>query len=194
MFARQMPIAIAFLLLTIYFLQKRRYLYLGITSFIFVWFYSGFVFQLFIISAYFILERFFSKKFDYKILLYSFSGAALGLLINPYFPNNIFLLYTQIFQVNLLSNLYNVEWKPWTFLEFIKNNILILLYLIATLFIFTKDKRINKTKVFYLFLALFFLAYTIKTRRMQEYLVPFSVLALAFFSSEYIKNVYKIKF
>ena len=56
-----------------------------------------------------------SKKIDYRLLLYPFIGTILGLLIKPYFPNNIFLLFTQIFQVNLISNLFNVEWKPWNF-------------------------------------------------------------------------------
>lgn len=194
MFTRPLPLVIAFLILTIYFIQKRKYLYLGITSFIFVWIHSGFVLQLFIILTYFIIERFFDKKFDFKLLLYSFSGTFLALIFNPYFPNNISFLYSQIFQINLLSNLYNVEWKPWTFVEFVKNNFLILLYIVATLFIFIKNKNINKTKAYFLSIALFFLVYTIKTRRMQEYLVPFSVLALAFFLNDHLKKIDKNKF
>ncbi|MFH0868515.1 MAG: hypothetical protein V1831_04330 [Candidatus Woesearchaeota archaeon] len=128
--AREMPIAIALLILTIYFLQNKKYIFLGITSFVFALFYSGFVFQLFVIFTYLILEKIFSKKFDWKTIIYSLSGIILGLAINPYFPNNIFMLYTQIFKVNLIANLYNVEWKPWPFFEFIKNNILILFYLL----------------------------------------------------------------
>ncbi len=194
MLTRHMPIAIALIILTIYFLQKRKYLFLGITSFVFVWFYSGFVFQLFIIFLYFILERIFSKKFDYKIILYSLGGTFLGLIINPYFPNNIYMLYIQIVKVNLIANLYNVEWKPWPLFEFIKNNALVLFYLVISIFILFKHKKINKNKVFYFLLALFFFIYTLMSRRMQEYLVPFSVLAAAFFLNEYIKRVDKNKF
>ena len=186
--ARQMPIAIALLILTIYFLQKRKYLFLSIASFVFVLFYSGFVIQLFMILLYLILEKIFSKKFDYKILLYSFIGVVLGLIINPYFPNNISMLYTQIFKVNLIANLYNVEWKPWPFFEFIKNNILVLLYLVISFFIVVKNKKIAKIQAFYFSLALFFFFYTIMSRRMQEYLVPFSVLAFAFLFNDYFEN------
>lgn len=183
--------AISLMILTIYCLQKRKYIFLGIISFIFVWLYSGFIIQLFIILAYVIIEKALSKRLDYKIILYSFGGTLAGLIINPYFPDNIFFLYAQIFQVNLLSNLYNVEWKPWTFLEFIKNNILILVYLIASLFFLIKNKKINLNKAFYLFLALFFVIYTVKTRRMHEYLVPFSVLLLAFLFNDYFDKINK---
>jgi hypothetical protein len=128
MLPRQMPLIIALFILTIYFLQRKKYLFLGITSLIFVLLHSSFIFQLLTIILYFILEKIFSKKFDYKLLLYPFFGVVLGLLVNPYFPNNISFLYTQIFEVNLLANLFNVEWKPWTFLDFVKNNLLVLVY------------------------------------------------------------------
>ena len=194
MLTRQMPLAIALLLLTIYFLQKRKYLFLGITSLIFVWFYSGFVFQLFIILLYVILERIFSKKFDYKLILYPLSGTVVGLILHPYFPNNIFMLYTQIFEVNLVANLYNVEWKPWPFFEFIKNNILVLFYLIISILILFKYKKINKNKAFYLSLSLLFLVYTLISRRIQEYFIPFSVLTIAFFLNEYLEKLNKKRF
>ncbi|MBN4049153.1 hypothetical protein JYT91_00900 [archaeon AH-315-M20] len=185
MLPRQMPLIIALLILTIYFLQRKKYLFLGITSLIFVLLHSSFIFQILIIILYFILEKIFSKKFNYKILLYSSSGIILGLVINPYFPNNIFMLYTQIFEVNLIANLFNVEWKPWPFFEFIRNNILVLIYILISLIILIKDKKITKVQTLFLFLTLFFLVYTILSRRMQEFLVPFSILALSLFLNNY---------
>jgi len=186
---RQMPLVIALLILTIYFLQRKKYLFLGITSLIFVLLHSSFIFQLVLILLYIILEKIFSKKFDYKILLYPFIGVILGLVINPYFPNNISMLYTQLFQVNLVANLFNVEWKPWTFFEFIKNNILVLLYIGISIFILIKNKKITKTQSLYFSLTIFFFIYTILSRRMQEFLVPFSILLTAF-----LLNNYTIKF
>jgi hypothetical protein len=70
MLPRQMPLVIALLILTIYFLQRKKYLFLGITSLAFALLHSSFVFQLLIILFYFVLEKTFSKRFDYKILLY----------------------------------------------------------------------------------------------------------------------------
>jgi hypothetical protein len=182
---RQMPLVIALLILTIYFLQRKKYLFLGITSLIFISIHSSFVFQLILILLYFVLEKTFSKKTDFKILLYPFIGVILGLVINPYFPNNISLLYTQIFKVNLVANLFNVEWKPWTFFEFIKNNILVLVYIFISILILIKNRKITKLQTFYFSLTLFFFVYTLISRRMQEYLVPFSILAFVFLFNDF---------
>jgi len=186
---RQMPLAIALLVLTIYFLQKRKYFFLSLTSFAFVLFYSGFIFQFFIIFLYLILGLVFLRKFDYKILLYSLAGLVLGLLVHPNFPNNVFMLYTQIFKVNLISNLYNAEWRAWPFFEFVKNNVLVLFYFIITFFVLIKNKKITKNKLFYLILALFFLGFTLKSRRMQEYLVVFSILMLVFVLKDFVREL-----
>jgi len=191
---RHMPIVVALLIFTIYFFQKRKYFLLGLSSFVFVLFYSGFIFQFFIIFLYLILGIVFSKKFDYKIVLYSFIGFVLGLLVHPNFPNNIFMLYTQIFKVNLIANLYNAEWRAWPFLEFLKNNVLVIFYFVLSFFVLIKNKKINKNKLFHLLLALVFFAFTLKSRRMQEYLVPFSVLMLVFILKDYLKDIEKEKF
>jgi len=191
---RQMPLVIALLILTIYFLQRKKYLFLGITAFAFVLLHSSFVFQLILILLYFALEKIFSKKLDYKIIIYSLSGTILGLLINPYFPNNLSMLFAQIFKINLLANLFNVEWKPWTFIEFLKNNLLVLFYFGISSLILIKNKKITKTQSFYFSLVVFFFIYAILSRRMQEYLVPFSVLTFAFLFDDFSEKLDKNKF
>ena len=192
--AREMPLAVAFLVLTIYFLQKRKYFFLSLISFVFVLFYSGFVFQFFIIFLYLALGIVFLRKFDYKILLYSFAGLVLGLLVHPNFPNNVFMLYTQIFKVNLIANLYNAEWRAWPFFEFVKNNVLVLFYFVISFFVLVKNEKITKNKLVYIILALFFLGFTLKSKRMQEYLVPFSILMLVFVLRDFVNGLDKTKF
>lgn len=186
---RQMPLAIALIILTIYFLQKKRYMLLGLVSLIFTWLYSGFIIQLFIIFVYLIIEGIFTKRVEYRILLYPMLGALAGLLFNPYFPNNLSMLYTQVFEVNLLSNLYNVEWKPWPFWEFIKNNFIALGYFFLSVLAMIKNKRLAKMQAYFLSLAIFFFGYTLLSRRMQEYFIPFAVLACAFILNDYLQNL-----
>src|SRR3989344_8547293 len=74
MLPRQMPLVVALLILTIYFLQKKRYLFLALTIFASVLLHSSFVFQILIIILYAILEKIFVKKFDYRLILYPFIG------------------------------------------------------------------------------------------------------------------------
>ncbi len=188
MLPRQMPLVISLLLLTIYFLQKGKYVFLFFTMLAHAMLHSSFAFQFLIIFIYFIFGKIFSKKFEYKIILYPAIGLIAGLALSPYFPNNIIMTYLQIFKVNLVGNLYNVEWKAWPFAEFIKNNILVLVYFSIIAFAIFKAKRINRNKSFFLLLALFFFAYTILSRRMQEYLVPFSIIALALILNDYAEK------
>ena len=194
MLPRQMPLVIALIILTLHFLQKKRYLFLGVTAFAFVLLHSSFVFQILLIILYLILEKIFIKKIDYKLILYPFIGLIAALVINPYFPNNISLLYTQIFKVNLIANLFNVEWNPWTFFEFIQNNILVLFYILFSLFLIFKNKKITKTRSLFISLTVFFFIYTLLSRRMQEFLVPFSILALAFLFNDYYDKINKNEF
>jgi len=191
MLPRQMPLVAALLILTVYFLQKKKYLLLALTTSASVLLHSSFVFQILLISLYLILEKIFIKKIDYKLILYPFIGLVIALLFNPYFPNNISFLYTQIFKVNLIANLFNVEWKPWTFFEFIQNNILVLFYILISLLIIFKNKKIAKTQALFISLVIFFFAYTLLSRRMQEFLVPFSILALAFLFNDYHDKINK---
>ncbi len=194
MLPRQMPLVIALFILTIYFLQKKKYLFLALTTFASVLLHSSFVFQILIIIVYLILEKIFIKKIDYKLMLHPFIGLVVALLFNPYFPNNISLLYTQIFKVNLIANLFNVEWKPWTFFEFIKNNILVLFYILISFFIIFKNKKIMKVQALFLSLTVFFFIYALLSRRMQEFLVPFSILTLAFLFNDYYDDINKFRF
>ena len=194
MLPRQMPLVVALLILTVYFLQKKKYLLLALTAFASVLLHSSFVFQILVIILYLILEKIFVKKLDYKLVLYPLIGLVAALVINPYFPNNIFLLYTQIFKVNLIANLFNVEWKPWAFFEFILNNIPVLVYISASSFIILKNKKITKIESLFVLSTLFFFIYTLLSRRMQEFLVPFSILTLAFLFNDYYNHVNKNKF
>src|SRR3989338_10299466 len=194
MLPRQMPLVAALLILTVYFLQKKKYLLLALTTSASVLLHSSFVFQILLISLYLILEKIFIRKIDYKLILYPFIGLITALLFNPYFPNNISFLYTQVFKVNLVANLFNVEWKPWAFFEFIQNNILVLLYISASSFIIFKNKKITKIQSLFISLTVFFFIYTLLSRRMQEFLVPFSILALAFLFNDYYDKINKYGF
>lgn len=183
---RAMPLAILSLILTFYFIDKKMYKSLLITSLLFTWLYHGFIFQLFVIVVYFIIDSMIYKKADLRLLLYPFIGILLALIINPYFPNNTNLLYTQIFKVNLIGNLYNAEWKPWRVKELFKFNYLLFSLFIIALFTTLKKMKIDKKSLFFLILSLIFLIAMLKTRRMHEYFAPFTILFTAFSLDDYM--------
>ncbi|MBW2974835.1 hypothetical protein KY366_03890 [Candidatus Woesearchaeota archaeon] len=181
---RAMPLAVLSLLLTFYFIDKRMYKSLLVTSFLFVWLYPGFVFQLAAIAVYFTIDALISRKIDLKLLAYPAIGVLAALIFNPYFPNNISLLYTQLFKVNLIGNLYNTEWKPWNLKEFFRFNYLLFSLFILSLYITFKKMKLDKRSLFFLALSLISLIAMLKTRRMHEYFAPFTVLFAAFSSNK----------
>ena len=185
---RAMPLAIVSLILTLFFIDKKMYKSLMITALLFTWLYAGFIFQLLIIIIYSIIILIIQKKLDLKILIYPFLGVLSALIINPYFPKNISLLYIQLFKVNLLGNLYNMEWRPWSIIELLKFNYILFIFFGVSLLLIIKKRKIDKKSLFYLILSSIFLVWMLKTRRMQEYFAPFTVLFASFSLNEYISK------
>ena len=173
---RAMPLAISSLILTFFFIEKKMYKSLLIISLLFTWLYQGFVFQLVIITIYFTINLIIYKKLDLKLLAYPFIGTLLALIINPYFPNNLILLYTQLFKVNLIGNLYNQEWRPWNIKELFTFNYILFSLLIISLVTTIKSMKLKKNTLFFLIISVISLIAMLKTRRMQEYFAPFTIL------------------
>ena len=188
--ARAMPLAILSLVLTFYFIDKKMYKSLLIISLLFTWLYQGFIFQLLVIVVYFVVDILIRKKADFKLLIYPFIGVFLALVINPYFPKNMGFLYTQLFEVNLIGNLYNMEWRAWNIKELFMLNYILFILLIIGLFPVVKKMKLEKKSLFFLVLSVIFLVGMLKTRRMQEYFAPFTVIFAAFSLNE---NVAKFK-
>jgi len=183
---RQMPLAILLLVLTLYFIDEKMYKSLLLTSLLFTWLYSGFVFQLLVIILYFLINLLINKKLDFKLLIFPAMGILLALITNPYFPANLSLLYTQLFKVNLLGNLYNAEWKPWSFIELLRFNWILLILFFLSLLAVIKTMKLDKKSLLFLVLSAIFLIAMLKTRRMQEYFAPFAVLFASFTLNPYI--------
>ena len=183
---RAMPLAILSLILTLYFIEKKMYKSLLITSLLFTWLYAGFIFQLVVVIVYFIINFLISKKINLRLLIYPCVGILLAWVINPYFPKSIILTFTQIFKVNLLGNLYNVEWKPWNIKELFMFNYMLFGFFIIALIANIKKMRFDRKSLFFLVLSLIFFVGMIKTRRMHEYFAPFSILFCAFSLNEHM--------
>jgi len=183
---RQMPLAMLSLILTFYFLEKRMYKSLLVVSLLFTWLYVVFVFQLLVIGVYFVINLLSTKKINLKLLVYPAIGVLLALLINPYFPNNLGMVVTQLFKVNLAANFYNVEWKAWGFLELLRFNYILFVLLIVGFIAVIKKMKMDRKTLFFLALSLIFFVGMLKTRRMQEYFAPFTVLFTAFSLNDYV--------
>ncbi|HCC22653.1 TPA: hypothetical protein DF272_00535 [Candidatus Falkowbacteria bacterium] len=108
-------------------------------------------------------------------------GLGLGLLLHPYFPQNLFFFKQQIFDIGFinLQNQINVgtEWYRTSLSDFIASlRFIIIFFLIAFILNVLNWKKTTHPTVFFFLLTLIFTIFTIKSRRYVEYLAPFVVL------------------
>jgi len=142
--------------------------------------------------------RAFLAKNNLKLILACILGLTLGIVINPYFPNNLKFFWIHIIKIGLITPGTNygvgAEWYPYDLLDLLWGNFLVCLawfFTLALIFIELKRGELKQTKEsFSLFLltAIFFL-YTLKARRMGEYFVPLATLSTAFAFNQYLKEV-----
>lgn len=186
---RAILLSLIFIFLIFYFLKEKKYLWLFILSFIFVWSYNAFP-LIFIIAFIFFIAGFYKNKVkNWKILSYPFLGIIFGIIINPYFPKNLEFFKTHILEIPFLNGLYNVsvgaEWYPADFNYLLANNFLIWLVFCGIIFVILyrwKNFKAFKEKISVeglsaIIISIFFFFLMVRSQRFVEYWVPFTVLA-----------------
>lgn len=180
---RIQSISLACLLATIYFILKRRYLSLGILSFFFVWLYDAFVLTFFIALCFFISRYIIKKELDYKVLIYCLAGIVIGIVVNPYFPNNIgsyiFNLTRTAAPVEIMA--VGSEWSPYyTWFFATDSGLTFIVFFAAVIISLIKGTRLKGDTLGLLFFSLLLLIMFLRSRRWVEYWPPFTVILSAF--------------
>lgn len=200
-------LAIGVTIIGFYFIITKRPLSLFVWTWLFVWFYSAWPLLILILSVYTVVEALWetyqliktkgTSVINYLLLslkawwsrpnrllwLAVLTGIISGLIINPYFPTNLFYL-KQLFAMSLVGYYKFVgvgaEWYPWHVTELVANiAIPLLVWLVAVIFFFINFKKQSKLSWTALLLTTIFLLYSIKARRQVEYFIPFSVISSA---------------
>ncbi|MCG8412935.1 MAG: hypothetical protein MI746_01840 [Pseudomonadales bacterium] len=159
-----------------------------VVSFLFMQSYHGAVILVPLTGLYIVMRLFLTRSFDYKDVLPVAAGLMLGLLINPWFPENIdYFLFHTLFKTDALTpGLTGVEWQSVPFsLLLIQSLPVHLLFLLAlgvrlNSLVRARETLVNALPVdtalacgmTFLFLALYVFAW-----RFAEYYVPFAVLS-----------------
>lgn len=204
-------LSLIILLLIIYALFKNKSWLLFCLSFIYVWAYGGWVLSLAAVLIHIaakiihrkiqknkITLRWIFSKTNIKNLGAVISGLACGLIVNPYFPQNIKFYWQQIFQISLVNyqKIIDVgqEWQAINFFEtgplIFSPIFLFFMAAIASLIVFYK--KLNSKQIFLLLFGLVFLIFSFKSKRYLEYFYPFAALiicqAASLFDSQKIKS------
>lgn len=162
-------------------LQKRYRLLLPL-GFVYVWLYNAFPLLLLVagiyVAALFLTER----RIAWQALAYPAAGISLGLLINPYFPENLTFIFNHLApKIAVSGTPVGNEWYPyqtWTLVE--NSGFALGLWLLGALGLGWRGQRMDgRTLTMFLLSAVFgFLLF--KSRRFVEYFPAFAVMFAAF--------------
>ena len=178
---KTLPLVLVFLLLGVYFFQQRYKLGVFVMSWLTVWLYGGWpLFVLFLVS-YAVVASIKNKD---KILNFPWlqvvGGVMVGLVVNPYFPNNLKFYWQQVWHIALVNYQDKIgvgaEWFPYK-LDVLTSDLGLagLVFLAVLVGVIYFIERMSATAA-WLWLWLFiFLALTLKSQRYIEYFVPFLV-------------------
>lgn len=193
-FIRVQAAALFFMTAAIFFIISKKYLWLGIFAFLFVWLYGGSIFMPGFILLYFISQLLTGEKIDWKIISFGLGGFILGLTINPYFPKNIHFLYSQIFQTGIGAKSYSGgEWHPydsWYWFSISLTSIII--FFGGILLVLAKHIKLRSIDILLVTISIFFLILQWKSKRFVEYWPFFGALAGIFLAAKYFEEKSKI--
>ena len=180
---RAQSLALALMVIALYLLFSRRYAWLLPLSFLFVWLYDAFPLILVITGIYVLSVGLIERRLEFRPLVYAGLGVGLGMLINPYFPDNIIFTYRHIFPKVTEATAVRVgnEWYPYTTVTLLKNSPLALVAMLSGALALGLQERRMDTRTLTSFLAaVFFGLLLLQSRRFIEYFPPFALIFAAF--------------
>lgn len=187
----------------IYALYKKKTYLLASLGFLFVWLYGGWPLSVLIFLIYYLSQKIYQeiqKGLDKSIIKKTLAcldksiilnkqflalsvGLLAGIIINPYWPQNI-SFYRQLMQIGAInySHTFNVgaEWHSISVVDLagLMPHIFVagLILFVVALF---KINKLSKFSIFTILLSFVFLVLNIKSVRYLEYFIPFYILFMA---------------
>ncbi|MEO8435298.1 MAG: hypothetical protein ABI596_10420 [Pyrinomonadaceae bacterium] len=182
--AKAPPFAIIYLVLGIYLLWERKHVLLIPLAFVFALTYDMFVLLGLAVLIWVAVIGWTESRFEWRPLLYVLAGSLAGLIINPYFPHNLYLLYEHVLiKVTAVDFTTKVgqEWYPYDTREFMALCFVALAAMLAGYIAFDgSDRKRSARQLFLLIFSTALMIMTMRWKRFAEYWPPFAVIFAAF--------------
>jgi hypothetical protein len=179
--ARAQSGALIFLVLALHWSLTGRYRWLAPLGFVFVWFYNAFPLLWIIAGVYIAAVWLLERHIPWQAIAYPTIGIVLGLIINPYFPENLTFIAGHILpKVGESAVPVGNEWSPYRTWTLVQNSgFALAAFLLGVLAIAWRQERIDRGSLVALGLVVVFGFALFKSRRFVEYFPPFSLIFLA---------------
>lgn len=180
---RAQSLSLGFLVVGLGLLLERRYKLLVPLGFVYVWFYNAFPLALSLAGAYVAAVLLIDRRLEWRPLAYTALGIGLGLLLNPYFPDNLVFLLRHLAPKLTEATAVSVgsEWYPYDTGQLLENSALALAAFAAgVLALGLNARKMSLNTATALFLAFGFGLMLFQSRRFIEYFPAFSLVFAAF--------------
>jgi hypothetical protein len=179
---RAQSAALLLLVLALILLLNGRYRWLLPIGFLFVWAYNAFPLLLVVCGVYVVAVLMREQRLVWQALVYPAIGIGLGLLINPYFPQNIaFILGHLAPKLGESTTRVGNEWSPYETWTLVRNSAgALAAVLVGTLAVGWHKDRLDTRTLMALGLVGVFGLMLFQSRRFVEYFPPFALLFLTF--------------
>ncbi|RME73697.1 MAG: hypothetical protein D6784_11520 [Chloroflexi bacterium] len=179
---RVQALSLLVLFLALHVTLTRRYRWLLPLSFLYVWLYDAFPLVLIVVGTYVGALWLVERKLTLRPLMYTAVGVVLGLVVNPYFPDNVIFIYHHLAPklTDATATRVGNEWYPYKTWTLVENSGWALAAFLAGVFALGwQERRMNTTQATLLGLAVLFGAMLFKSRRFVEYFPAFALLFCA---------------
>jgi hypothetical protein len=189
--AKAPPLTIIITIIGIYLLFERKYVWLLPLMFVFVWTYSLFPLLLFAAFFWTAIIAWNERRFEWRPLAYTFGGMILGNIINPYFPQNLYLFWEHFATKLKFGSDFAVsvggEWYPYNGQELLMNFPIALIAMLLGYILFApKNGKLPEKSTFFLMFVTVLLVSQFRSKRFAEYFPPFAILFAAFSWRDFI--------
>lgn len=181
---RGQSLSLGLQLIAFHFLAQRRPVALAVVAAIFVWTYNGFLILLPLALCGMVAHWVVARRIEYPLLVGVVSGIIVGLVVHPYFPRNVFFLWSHI-APKLFANEYatsvGAEWYPYSSWLLLLNAPLALAAYLGALSLTNREEWLQDApRLFWFLVSTLYLVLLLKSRRFVEYFPLSAVLFLAF--------------
>jgi len=179
------PLTIIITIVGIHLLFQRKYIWLLPLMFAFVWTYSLYPLLFLAAVIWTVIIIWNERHFEWRPLAYTGAGLVLGNVINPYFPNNIYLFLEHFIEKFKIGSDYVVavggEWYPYTGQELLTDFPIAIGAMILGYILFApKNGKLPEKASFLLAFASILVVGQFRSKRYAEYFPPFAILFASF--------------
>ncbi len=185
--SRAQSLSLGVMALGLLWMFEGKYKHLAVLSFFYVWMYNAFPLMFALAGLYSASILLIEKRLDLRPMIWVGVGTAAGLILNPYFPNNLIFTYHHFLAKFELADSIKVgnEWYPYDTSQLLRNSPLALIALASGYFALgISGRKMNARTATVFFAALFFAVMLFNARRFVEYFPPFALIFAAFAWSE----------